>query len=90
MIVFISEQKFISVSMLDLFPISVPPYWTPYGERYHYVWKGCDSTNSCLQKQIDMQKHCKRDWYDDWSCIECCSGDLCNYYVTVGIILEFL
>ena len=25
----------------------------------------------------------KRDWYNDWACVECCTGDLCNYYVTV-------
>ena len=22
--------------------------------------------------------------YNDWGCVECCSGDLCNYYVTVS------
>ena len=27
---------------------------------------------------------CKRDWYADWGCYECCAGDLCNYYVTVS------
>ena len=26
---------------------------------------------------------CTRNWYDDWSCVECCKGDRCNKYVYV-------
>ncbi len=50
----------------------------------HYVWKGCDTTNKCNKRRMEMMPHCKRDWYDDWGCVECCNGDLCNYYVTVS------
>lgn len=27
---------------------------------------------------------CTRNWYDDWSCVECCKGDRCNKYVIVS------
>ena len=27
---------------------------------------------------------CTRNWYDDWSCVECCKGDRCNKYVFVS------
>ena len=35
---------------------------------------------------LAMAYSCKRDWYvyNDWACVECCQGDLCNYYVTVS------
>ena len=51
--------------------------------RMHYVFKGCDTQRQCESRQHAMMPQCKRDWYDDWSCMECCSGDLCNYYVTL-------
>ena len=28
---------------------------------------------------------CTRNWYDDWSCVECCKGDRCNKYVIVSL-----
>ncbi|ELU10905.1 hypothetical protein CAPTEDRAFT_155769 [Capitella teleta] len=62
----------------------LPPYWTPYGERFHYVDKDCDTRNHCAQLKEESKLHCKRDWFDDWACVECCTGDLCNYYVTLG------
>ncbi|CAF5078734.1 unnamed protein product, partial [Rotaria sp. Silwood1] len=27
---------------------------------------------------------CKRNWYEDWACVECCQGDRCNRYVVLG------
>ena len=33
---------------------------------------------------LAMAYSCKRDWYNDWASVECCQGDLCNYYVTVS------
>ena len=50
----------------------------------HYVFKGCDTQRQCEERKHATMPKCKRDWYDDWSCAECCSGDLCNYYVTLG------
>lgn len=65
----------------------VPPYWVPYGERQHYVTKKCATSEKCLEERKRHLPYCKRDWYDDWKCLECCHGDLCNYYVTVSFLL---
>ena len=67
---------------------TVPPYWTPYGDRMYYVDKDCDTRTNCYNEKDIIEPWCKRDWYDDWACIECCSGDLCNYYVTVSKLLH--
>ena len=51
--------------------------------RMHYVSKDCDTRVACESKMALTNSQCKRDWYDDWACIECCTGDMCNYYVTL-------
>lgn len=32
---------------------------------------------------------CTYIWYQDWKCSECCSGDRCNYFVTVSWNFQF-
>ncbi|KAF6041281.1 hypothetical protein EB796_000443 [Bugula neritina] len=61
-----------------------PPYWTPDGVRIHYITKGCDVQEDCGRKKKNNVLHCKRDWWNDWTCYECCNGPRCNYYVTLG------
>jgi len=62
----------------------VPPYWTPRGDRIYFISKSCDTRQGCERRKAATQSACKRDWYNDWACVECCTGDLCNYYVTLG------
>jgi len=62
----------------------IPPYWTPHGDRIYHISKDCDTRIGCSRRQQAIQTHCMRDWYNDWACVECCTGDLCNYYVTLG------
>jgi len=62
----------------------VPPYWTPRGERINFISKDCIQYDRCEQLKREHRVSCKRDWYNDWNCVECCQGDLCNYYVTMG------
>jgi len=62
----------------------IPPYWTPHGDRIFHISKECDTRVQCNRYKAQEMSFCKRDWYLDWSCIECCTGDLCNYYVTMG------
>merc|ERR1712004_782214 len=62
----------------------LPPYWVPYGDRFHSVSKDCSTASICNKKKTEMMPHCKRDWYNDWGCVECCSGDKCNYYATLS------
>ncbi|OAF65891.1 hypothetical protein A3Q56_06386 [Intoshia linei] len=61
----------------------IAPYWVPNGIRQFYISKYCQSMVNCLKDENARRTRCKRDWYRDWECIECCSGDLCNYYVTI-------
>ena len=68
----------------EIFPFTVPPYWTPRGDRIYFISKDCDTQQGCERRQAATRTACKRDWYLDWACVECCTGDLCNYYVTVS------
>ncbi|XP_013412498.1 uncharacterized protein LOC106175175 [Lingula anatina] len=63
---------------------NVPPYWTPHGERQHFISKSCDTREICAQQRTALERSCKRDWYNDWECVECCQGDRCNFFVTLA------
>jgi lymphocyte antigen 6 complex protein len=63
----------------------LPPKYNARGERYHRISKGCDTQQGCLRRQQALaESTCFRTAYADWSCVECCTGDLCNYYITLG------
>jgi hypothetical protein len=64
---------------------TLPTYFTQRGERYHQISKGCDTLEGC-NKRLDAvnPSTCSRSSFEDWGCIECCTGDLCNYFVTLG------
>lgn len=74
------EHQDICISTIEW---GLPRYWVPYGDRVHYVSKECSITSVCEQIKEETNRKCKRDWFNDWTCVECCSGDLCNYYVTL-------
>ena len=61
----------------------VPPYWLPSGQRITQIDKDCATLDICQKRVGQVWARCKRDWYRDWECVECCTGDLCNYYATV-------
>jgi hypothetical protein len=63
---------------------AIPPYWTPRGNRINYLSKNCETSSNCAARRLAAQDGCVRDWYLDWYCVECCQGDLCNYYATLG------
>lgn len=69
-----------------VYGVVVPPYWTPGGVRIHYITKGCDTNPDCERKKDTNKLHCKRDWWNDWTCYDCCNGPKCNYYVTVSMV----
>jgi len=60
------------------------PYWAPTGEKQFYISKRCASREICSDAMRNVSKRCDRIWYNDWECVECCSGDRCNYYITLG------
>jgi lymphocyte antigen 6 complex protein len=62
----------------------LPTYFTPRGERHHSISKGCDTQEGCQRRQDALEAQtCSRTSFDDWACVECCTGDLCNYFVTL-------
>ncbi|KAH8856519.1 Low affinity cationic amino acid transporter [Schistosoma japonicum] len=67
-----------------------PPYWSPMGERTHFLWKACISTEECERQKEIAGKTCQREWYMDWRCVECCQGELCNYYATLSSYRVYL
>ncbi|KAL3215291.1 hypothetical protein MRX96_006562 [Rhipicephalus microplus] len=60
------------------------PYWAPSGEKQYYISKFCSTDEHCINQTIRYRERCDRIWYNDWECVECCTGDRCNYYVTLG------
>ncbi|XP_064474799.1 UPAR/Ly6 domain-containing protein cold-like [Ornithodoros turicata] len=60
------------------------PYWAPTGEKQYYISKQCATEEMCRNMTQKYKSRCDRIWYNDWECSECCTGDRCNYYVTLG------
>lgn len=60
------------------------PYWGLTGQKQHYISKRCATKNECNEAIADRFHRCDRIWYNDWNCTSCCSGDKCNYFVTLG------
>ncbi|VDM33464.1 unnamed protein product [Hydatigera taeniaeformis] len=65
----------------------VPPYWEPFGDRKHFLWKSCTTAAACEAEKKRAGRECMREWYMDWRCVECCQGELCNYYATGPTLL---
>ncbi|XP_025099641.1 uncharacterized protein LOC112567236 [Pomacea canaliculata] len=61
-----------------------PGFWTPRSEKINIISKRCGTNAYCSQRQRELGLRCMRDWYKDWECLECCQGDRCNFYVTLG------
>jgi len=54
-------------------------------ERSVHVSKGCDTSKGCQYRSYVVNEICDRQAARDWACVECCYGDLCNYFVTVCV-----
>jgi len=63
---------------------STTPYWTQGAEKQYYVSKRCATKQICSEEITKSMELCHYIWYEDWKCAECCQGDRCNYYVTLG------
>merc|ERR1712001_71258 len=63
---------------------STTPYWSQGAEKQYYVSKKCATQNYCDTQIRGNMPLCHYLWYEDWKCAECCQGDRCNYYVTLG------
>jgi len=63
---------------------STTPYWTEGAQKQYYVNKRCATKEICDKEITESMNLCHYIWYEDWKCAECCVGDRCNYYVTLG------
>ncbi|XP_050531810.1 uncharacterized protein LOC126900262 [Daktulosphaira vitifoliae] len=61
-----------------------PPYWVEGGIKQYYVSKRCATRATCEAVKAKTIPYCTYLWYQDWKCAECCLGDRCNYYITMG------
>ncbi|CAI9738677.1 Hypothetical predicted protein [Octopus vulgaris] len=65
-------------------------FWTPRLRRIHHISKSCSKSEDCdrQRRMLNLNLTCQRDWYRDWLCVECCQGEKCNYYVTLGVAFQ--
>ncbi|XP_025194958.1 uncharacterized protein LOC112594408 [Melanaphis sacchari] len=61
-----------------------PPYWVEGGIKQYYVSKRCATRATCDAVKTKTMPYCTYLWYQDWKCAECCLGDRCNFYITMG------
>lgn len=62
------------------------PYWALTSQKQYYISKRCATKTECQDAISDTNQKCDRIGYNDWNCTTCCSGDKCNYYVTLGTV----
>lgn len=60
------------------------PYYDQKGNKQYYVSKQCATTLLCETMKTNMSRRCDRIWFNDWECAECCTGDRCNYFITLS------
>ncbi|KAK3082713.1 hypothetical protein FSP39_003330 [Pinctada imbricata] len=61
-----------------------PNFWQPRSNRYFNISKACDSKDNCERDSVNLGIRCMRNHWRDWECVECCQGDRCNFYTTMG------
>jgi len=69
---------------LSMIRWSIQPYWSQGAEKQYYISKRCATQHECDKEINGNMAICHYIWYEDWRCAECCQGDRCNYYVTLG------
>lgn len=58
--------------------------WNLVLDSQYYLYKRCATKEFCDEAEITNSKRCLYLPYEDWECISCCTGDRCNYYVTLA------
>ncbi|KAK4326099.1 hypothetical protein Pmani_003352 [Petrolisthes manimaculis] len=60
------------------------PYWEIGAPMQHFISKRCATREECVNTITKYMPNCLRIWWKDWTCAECCKGERCNYYITLG------
>lgn len=58
--------------------------WNLVLDSQFYVYKRCVTKQFCEEAEATNSKRCNRLPYEDWECVECCTGDRCNYFITLA------
>lgn len=58
--------------------------WALTDQKQTFISKRCATKLECQDAISDKFHKCDRIWYNDWNCTTCCSGDKCNYFVTLA------
>ncbi|CAK9291707.1 unnamed protein product [Gordionus sp. m RMFG-2023] len=75
--------------------MGVVPYWSALPKYQYYISKQCDTIDNCQNLNMihyggyDPERHqavkkCTYQKFNDWECVDCCIGELCNYYVVLS------
>jgi len=59
-------------------------YWSASGTKQFYISKSCASKQYCDNLKANYTRLCDRISYNDWTCVDCCHGDRCNFFITLG------
>ena len=60
---------------------TVPETFNARNYRRYYISKGCDTQSGCDKRRSATESACQKSYYNDWACVECCTGDSCNFHV---------
>lgn len=60
------------------------PFWEIGAPMQYYISKKCATADECVTTKSEYMPYCQRIWWRDWKCAECCKGDRCNYFITLG------
>lgn len=58
--------------------------WLPGNRREYEIHKSCSRKDSCMKLQNQLTSSCVRNFYMDWTCVECCNTPECNYWLDVS------
>lgn len=59
-------------------------YWEIGAPMQFYINKRCADKSECQTTIAKFMPRCEHIWWKDWTCAECCKGDRCNFFITLG------
>ncbi|XP_018014010.1 uncharacterized protein LOC108671037 [Hyalella azteca] len=60
------------------------PFWEVGAPMQYYISKKCATRQDCTDTISGYLPYCDYINWKDWKCAECCKGDRCNFFVTLG------
>ncbi|KAF2360460.1 hypothetical protein FHG87_008786 [Trinorchestia longiramus] len=63
---------------------SSTPYWEIGAPMQYFISKKCATREDCVATINGNLPYCDYIRWKDWRCAECCKGDRCNFFITLG------